>query len=193
MINFLTLEQDCQHNAVAYFYCDYADSETLDATIILGTIIQQLLVGRPSIAEEIAAKIREAYSDGMRRASPHDLINILDFIILNYCHYVYIVLDGVDETSPDIQDKLFSSLAKLSASCGPFLRLYISTREITPIPHHFPSCLSFDVSESRGSEDIEYYVKESVQQRLHNLPVITSYPYLESSVVQELTTRAHGL
>ena len=193
MISFLSQEEDRQRNAVAYFYCDYADSETLDASIILGTIIQQLLIGRQSIEEEIAAKIREAYSDGVRRASPHDLIKILEFIILNYCHHVYIVLDGVDETSPDIQDKLFSGLAKLSASCQPFLRLYISSRETSLIPNHFPSCLKFDVSESRGPEDIEYYVKESVQQRLHSLPVITTYPYLERNVVQELITKAHGL
>ena len=193
MIDSLSREQSRQQNAVAYFYCDYADSETLDASIIFGTIIQQLLIGRPSIAKEIAAKIREAYSDGIRRASPQDLINILEFIVLYYCHYMYIVLDGVDETSPDIQDNLFSSLAKLSISCSPFLRLYISTREITLIPHHFPSCLRFDVSESRGSEDIDHYVKESVQQRLHSLPVMISYPYLERSVVQELTTKAHGL
>ena len=193
MISFLSQEEDRQHNAVAYFYCDYADSETLDASVILGTIIQQLLVARSSIEEEIAAKIREAYSDGMRRASPHDLIMILEFIVLNYCHYVYIVLDGIDETSPDIQDILFGNLAKLSASCSPFLRLYLSTREITLVPHHFPSCLRFDVSESRSSEEIEYYVKESVRERLLSLPVMTTYPYLKSNVVQELTTKAHGL
>ena len=192
MIGFLS-QEDRQSNTVAYFYCDYADSETLDASVILGTITQQLLIGRPSIEEEIAAKIREAYSDGMRRASPDDLVKILEFIILNYNHHVYIILDGVDETSPDIQGKLFSILAKLSASCRPFLRLYISTRETSLIPHHFPSCSRFDVSESRGSEDIEYYVKQSVQQRLHSLPVMTTYPYLERSVVQELTTKAHGL
>lgn len=184
---------DRQHSVVAYFYCDYADSETLDTSVILGTITQQLLIGRPSIEDAITAKIREAYGNGMRRASPDDLIKILEFIIHNSLDYVYIILDGIDETGPDVQQTLFRGLAKLSSSCSTLLRLYISTREITLIPHHFPWCLRFDVSESRGSEDIENYIKASVQQRLHGLPVLSSYPYLERSVIHELTTKAQGL
>ena len=193
VIEYLSHEVDRQHSVVAYFYCDYADSVTLDASVILGTITQQLLIGRQSIEEAIAAKIREAYGNGMRRASPDDLIKIMEFIIRNYYDYVYIILDGIDETGPDIQKTLFSGLAKLSSSCSTLLRLYISTREITLIPYYFPRCLRFDVSESRASEDIEFYIKASVQQRLHGLPVLSSYPYLEKSVIHELMTKAQGL
>lgn len=193
MINALSQEMDCQHTAVAYFYCDYADHETLDASAILGTIIQQLLVVRSSIDEVTAVKIREAYGDGMRKPLPCDLTKILEGIIHNYHHCVYIILDGVDEANPDTQEKLFGSFAKLLISCGTLLRLYFSTREITLMSDHFPSCLSFDVSESRVAEDIDHYVKVSVQQRLHSLPVMLNHPYLEENAVLELTAKAHGL
>ena len=193
MIDSLSQEVHRPDTAVAYFYCEYADQETLDSSVILGTIIQQLLIGKHVIDEVIAAKIRKAYDDGLRKASLTDLVNCLERIILDYYHRVYIVLDGVDEASTDAQEKLFSNLAKLSASCSTLLRLYISTREITLIPHHFPSCLRFDVSESRVSEDIELYIKSSVQERLHSLPVMVSYPYLEQSAVRELTAKAKGL
>lgn len=193
MIESLSQEVDHQHSRLAYFYCDYADQETLDDSVILGTIIQQLLVSKNEIGDVKAAKIREAYTDGLRKASSTDLVKILELIILDDYHCVYIVVDGVDEASASTQEKLFSNLAKLSASCGTLLRLYISTREIFLMPHHFPSCLTFDISESRVSEDIEDYIKASVQQRLHSLPIVATYPYLEERAVRELTAKAKGL
>lgn len=193
MIDSLSQEVNRPDIAVAYFYCDYAEQETLDCSVIIGTIIQQLLISRRVIDEVIAAKIRKAYDDGLRKASLTELVSCLERIILDSYRRVYIVLDGVDEASTDAQEKLFSNFAKLSASCSTLLRLYISTREITLISHHFPSCLNFDVSESRVSQDIELYVKSSVQERLCNLPVMVRYPYLEQSAIRELTAKARGL
>lgn len=193
MIESLSQEVDRQNSDLAYFYYDFTDQETLDDSIILGTIIQQLLVSRQGLEDVVAAKILEAYTDSLRKASSTDLVEVLELIILDSYHCVYIVVDGVDEASASTQEKLFSNLAKLSASCGTLLRLYISTRETFLMPHHFPSCLTFDVSESRVSEDIEHYIESSVQQRLHNLPVISNYPYLEGSAVRELTAKAKGL
>lgn len=192
MINALSQEVDGRHSALAYFYCDYADQETLDASVIFGTIIQQLLIARPVMEDVIAAKIREAYGDGIRKPSSDDLIKVLDCIILEY-QCVYIVLDGVDEASPDTQERLFANFAKLSVIHPRLLRLFFSTRLITLMPYHFPSCLSFNISDNVVSEDIEHYIKASVQQRLHNLPVIDNYPYLEERAVLELTAKAQGL
>lgn len=193
MINALSQEVHRQDTAVAYFYCDYADHETLDASIIIGTFIQQLLVVRPRIEESIAVKIREAYGDGMRKPSPGDLIMILKLVIFLYHDRVYIILDGVDEASPGTQATLLSNFAKLSASCGPLLRLYLSTRETTLIPEHFPLCPSFGVSEDHVAGDIEHYIKASVRQKLHSLPVILNHPYLEEMAIFELTAKAQGL
>ena len=193
MIDALSQEVEFQQNAMAFFYCDYADYETLDASTILGTIIQQLLDIRPSIKETIAVKIREAYGDGIRKSSPADLFQLLDFIIRHYHHTVYVVLDGVDETTPETQEKLLSGFSMLSESCGKLLKLYFSTRDITQISDHFPSYLSFNISESGADEDLENYIKASVHQRLHSLPIMVNHPYLEESAVRQLTVKAQGM
>lgn len=193
VINALAQEVDHQENAVVFVYCDYADHETLDARAMLGAITQQLLTPRPSIEEVIAVKIRKTYGDGMQSPSLGDLIEILEFIILHYHHRVYIILDGVDEAGLTTQEKLLISFAKLSTSCSTFLRLYFSTREITPTSDHFPSCLSFDISEHSVAEDIEHYIKASVRQRLHTLPVMLNNPHLEESAVLELTAKAQAM
>ena len=159
MINALSQEVDGRHSALAYFYCDYADQETLDASVVLATIIQQLLIVRPIIEDVIAAKIREAYGDGMRNPSPGDLIKILEYIIQDY-QRVYIVLDGVDEASQDTQEKIFANFATLTVS--QLERLNVSVNVI--------------------SEDIEHYIKASVQARLHHLPVVKNYPYLKQEL-----------
>ncbi len=143
--------------------------------------------------ESIAVKLREAYGDGMRKPSSADLNTILEFIILNSYHCVYLILDGLDEASSEMQEQLLKHLAKLLASCGPSLRLYFSTRQTTLMSDNFPSCLSLDVLEGNVAGDIDHYVKASVQRRLHNLPVILSHPSLEESAVLELTARAQGM
>lgn len=91
MIHALSQEVDHQQSALAYFYCDYADQETLDASVILGTIIQQLLLSRQSIEDTIATTIREAYRDGMRTPSPAVLTKILEIVIqiLDYLMCLY--------------------------------------------------------------------------------------------------------
>lgn len=193
MIDALSQEVEFQQNAMAFFYCDYADYETLDASTILGTIIQQLLDIRPSIDERIAVKIREAYGDVVRKSSPADLFKLLESIVREHHHSVYIVLDGVDEATPDTQEKLLSGFSMLSASCGTLLKLYFSTRQVTLISDHFPSYLSFNISESSADEDIENYIKASVQQRLHSLPIMLNHPYLEESAVRQLTAKAQGM
>ena len=193
MIDALSQEVDFRDNALAFFYCDYADYETFDPSTTLGTIIRQLLVVRANIEERIAVKIRAAYGNGIRKASPGDLFQLLEIIVQEHHHRVYIILDGVDEALPDTQEKLLSGFARLSASCGTLLKLYISTREITLISDYFPSYLSFDISESSAAEDIENYIQASVQQRLHNLPVILNHPYLEESAIRQLAAKAQGM
>ena len=178
---------------VAFFYCDYADQTTLEAFVILGTIIQQLLAVKTSIGEVIAVKIRDAFNHGISNPSPGDLSNILEYIILEYHRPVYIVIDGLDEASLETQEKVLSSLAKLSTKCGTLLRLCISARKVSLTSSYFPSCLSLDVSQGRVEEDMEHYIRGSVQQRLHSLPVILAHSYLEQSAVHELTAKAHGL
>ena len=182
-----------QDTVVAYFYCDYADHNTLEASVILGTIIQQFLAVKTCIEEVIAVKIRDTFDHGTGKPSPGDLSKILECIILEYHHRVYIIIDGLDEASLDTQENVLSNLAKLSTSCGTLLRLCISAREITLRSAYFSSCLSLDVSESRVAEDMEHYIKASVQQRLHSLPVMLAHSYLEQSAVHELMAKAQGL
>lgn len=99
----------------------------------------------------------------------------------------------MDEASPDTQEKLFTSFATLSVPQHTMLKLYFGTRDINLMRRLFPSCLRFDISESRVSEDIEHYVKASVQQRLHSLPIIVNNPDLETRAVSELIAKAQGL
>ena len=193
MINALSQGLVGQDTDVTFFYCDYADHNTLEASVILGTIIQQLLAVKTSIEEAIAVKIRDTFNHGISKPSLGDLSNILECIILEYHRRVYIFIDGLDEASLETQEKVLSSLEKLSTKCGTLLRLCISARKIILRSAYFSSCLSLDVSESRVEEDMEHYIRGSVQQRLHNLPVMLTHSYLEQSAVHELTAKAHGL
>ena len=122
-----------------------------------------MLAVEPSIEEVIAVKIEDIFDHGFSKPSIGDLFEILESIILNYYQRVYIFIDGLDEASRDTQGKVLSNLVKLFNFCGTHLRLCVSTREIILRSADFPSCLSLNVSESRVTDDIENYIKASVQ------------------------------
>ena len=193
VIDALSQEVVGQDTAVTYFYCDYADHNTLEASAILGTIIQQLLAAKTNIEEVIAVKIRDTFNHGISKPLLGDLFKILECIILEYHRRVYIFIDGLDEASLETQENVLSNLAKLTTTRGTLLRLCISARKFNLRSAHFSSCLSLDVSGNHVKEDMEHYIKGSVQQRLHSLPVMLTHSYLEQSAVSELTAKAHGL
>lgn len=143
--------------------------------------------------EAIAVKIRDTFNHSISKPSPGELSKILECIILEYNHRVYIFIDGLDEAGLETQEKVLSNLTRLSTLCGTLLRLCISAREISLRSAYFSSCLSIDVSETRVEEDMKYYIKASVYTRLRSLPVMLTHSYLEQSAVHELTAKAHGL
>lgn len=192
VIESLSREVDSQSSAIAYFYCDYADSKILELPLIIGTLVQQLLILKPTISDVTASQIRNIYCDGILQAASENLTQLLCSVIDDY-ELVYLVLDGADETSPDTQHDILSMVRKLTIFAGTNVKVFFSSRDSVRISNAFKGYPDLSASESCNALDIKTYIQASVRDRLAHHSVIRSNPDLKVKTEDELVEKAHGM
>jgi hypothetical protein len=82
-------------SAICYHYCNYATASSLDVSIMLGTIIRQLLE-RMQISSVIAGDIDRYFEEGVTKPLPEDLLDLVAKVLRSFKR-VMVVLDGLDE------------------------------------------------------------------------------------------------
>lgn len=192
MIDSLTQEVDNQTSALAYFYCDYADSETLDLMLIVGTIILQLLIVKPTLPEPIALDIRDIFGDGLRRPTPDRLITLLCNVAMEYTN-VFVFLDGIDEVDLDTQGAISSLVRKLIAIGETLTKVFVSSRESSCIAEAMGCYPRIRMSEDCIRQDVEAYILASVNKKLSTHSVLQDNPELRRVVEEELMVKAEGM
>ena len=192
MIEALLRNVDNGTSVAAYIYCDFADSSTLDSLSIIGTIIQQLLIVKPTIPEPIARNIRELYGDGLRRPTVEGLIDLLCSVVEEY-QYTYIIVDGVDEANFETQNYILSMITKITSLKTTFAKFFVSSRENSLISEALRSWPKINVSEDRTSQDMGVYIKASITEKLASHSVIKNNPGLQVEVEEELMRKAQGM
>ena len=165
----LKLETNSSTSVLAYYYCDHADYDTLEASNILGTIAQQLLITRNELPESIVAALRDVCGNGIKSPSPEILLTLL-VLILNLWDIVYILIDGLDECSRDVQADILPILNTLLRSDSALVKIYLSSRDIDAV--RSSPWREIRMSEASLSADIASFIKDVVTDRLQHHPVI---------------------
>ncbi|KAL8821117.1 MAG: hypothetical protein Q9191_007377 [Dirinaria sp. TL-2023a] len=165
---------------------------TLDLNSIVGTIIQQLLIVQPVIADSVIANIRELYGDGLRHPSPESLIELLCSITNKYT-VLYIFLDGIDETSLDTQNGICGLITTLVAIDTTIVKIFVSSRQSSLIGEALELYPEIVVSESTTVHDVNAYITASVEEKLASHSVIQNNPGLQAEVERQLMMKAQGM
>lgn len=192
MIETLSSDVDRDQSAIAYFYCDYADSITLDVNSIIGAIIQQLLIANPIIFDSVSSDIQEAYRVGMRYPSPDRLVELLCTVIDAYT-LVYIVLDGIDETSSDTQASIVGLVKTITAIDTTIVKVFVSSRWGSLLCEELSLYPEVTVSENDTVHDVNAYIKALVAEKLAKHSVIEHNRDLQAEVERQLMMNAQGM
>ena len=180
---------------VAYFYCSFTDSESLDMVNILGSILAQLCEPEDDICE----KLESLYDDrsGNWTGNPIRLtVNHLINLIIEQVQCLeraYILVDAVNECG-DCREVLqsFETIAK-SSSTKTTLHLLISSINEKGIE----SCLQKMpnmTTETLGPRDIWNDVHLYVEANLESHPRLRQYqPELKAKIRLALTGSAQGM
>ena len=184
-----TIRRSNPENGVAYFFCDYKNSETSIPINILGSIVHQL--GRQS--EGAFQKIEEFYtrygSSDISSTSynPEDICNLI-IDVTRFFDNVMLVVDGLDECDNYTGD-VVELLVKLSASKS--IKCLFLSREFENIKTLLGGWPS--VSIAARNQDLRLYVLSEIELRTKRGQLEIYDQTLKDQIVRRLTEEADGM
>lgn len=114
LVDALSAHFTVAERAICYHYCEYQDQSTLDSTVIIGTLIRQL-IEPVDLTEEIEADILQCFDQGATTPVVEQLIKLLLMVISRFCE-VFVVLDGIDELDKEGQTTIVDLIRQLKTS-----------------------------------------------------------------------------
>ncbi|KAF4972715.1 hypothetical protein FSARC_780 [Fusarium sarcochroum] len=156
---------DLGQYAVALFFCQFLDQETIRPRTLLGSIAHQFLrllklpVDHPAILN---------YS---RESTANDTDSIVDYIKMHFPrnHHYYLVLDGLDELSIDDACEILQPLASLQTHF--LLHVCCSVRTESCIRRMASQTLMkaelISMSSVEKDKEIESYIEGELLRRIH--------------------------
>jgi hypothetical protein len=181
---------------VAYFYCDYGESASLEALQILGSFVKQLLYRFeiPSVIEDL---MEQAYTyDGADERKPNidEVERILRTTLELFSgRTIYFVLDGLDECPLKERSKILPIMRNVVDFNDPVVKIYVATREEVDIMQQLKDFPSICISDCRNTSDITCFVKDTVEQRQKENLLTISDPELLDEIMNALIDGAHGM
>jgi len=154
------------NSAICYYYCDYAETRTLDMCLIHGTLIRQLLE-RIALPSDLATDIDRYFEDGTI-PPPEDYIQLLTKTLSRFTR-VMLVLDGVDELAKEDQAVLINSLRQLAQIPNSMIKIMVfSRREEKLIRKAFERYDFVDISADLVNKDIARFISDSVDLKIQS-------------------------
>ncbi|MCJ1405083.1 hypothetical protein MMC11_008309 [Xylographa trunciseda] len=182
------LAMEAVQQRVAYFYCSFSESASLDPTNILGSILAQLC--KPT--DPVYAKIEAKYSaNRTRRFTADELVDLLMEVVQQEGS-VYIFLDAVNECGDPIE--VLDYMRRLSADHPKnTVHIFLSSINqggIDDCIESFPSWSAITLLPRDMSNDIELLVRDSIET---NPRLRKHSEELKEEIAKALTQGAQGM
>nr|OQO23637.1 hypothetical protein B0A51_09050 [Rachicladosporium sp. CCFEE 5018] len=147
----------------AKFYCVYSDDSTQDVTNVLGVLVAQLALRKPSILDVLDPKPTKA-----KQASSAQLESCI--IAAAAETRVLLVVDALNESSG--RSAIYHSLLRLAGENDNMRILVSSTPGSGISDHQHMSCMQVDMAAARFTPDMARFVDESIahSEVLQRLP-----------------------
>lgn len=177
-------------NAVAYFYCDYNNTASLDPINILGSLCEQ--VARQD--EQSFEKLEEFYQTHHfpdRPAMPYASENLRDLILRMSSSFdnLMIIVDGLDECRGNVSQlvELLISLNQRSDN----IKLLVFSRDEPDLREVLDS--HPQVCIAAKSSDLQLYVGSEIEVRTHKKRLRIKDPSLREHIMSRLIHDADGM
>jgi len=139
VIDILHKTRKKQRSGVAFFYLSYNLRSQQTPMHMLRAILRQLVETLPSIPHEIAEL---HYADG--EPSLHKIFDILAMVIKSY-DLVFVVIDALDECSPESLEELLDAVQRLQGLGARFMLTTRFTNIVEKKLRDMDNCLSLEI------------------------------------------------
>ena len=181
---------------MAFFYCSFANAESLIVKNVLGSILAQICMSNPAIQDKVASRVLESRKPSLSSSSPSSLgeAAMVDLISesLQEREDAYILVDGINECDdPQLILSWLSLISNSSLTCS--IHLFISSineKDIESAMEPLPNVMR----ETLQHGDIQNDVHSLVRASLNSDPRLRRHsPELKEEIEWALTTGAKGM
>ena len=181
---------------MAYFYCESAQREFLQAADLFESLVKQGLMYLASVQkpcpDSVMKKLEELYTYGGPERDLQDIVEVFSELFHSLGAATYII-DGLDEFEykeinhvlRGFRDLLFNTTQQ---------KLYLSSRNELhhniDIAHILPDTKQVLISQSDSNEDIKLYIETKIADQTRKL---TDDVALMQDVKSQLLLRARGM
>ena len=178
--------------AIAYYYCDYSDSQSLLIGSVIGTLIKQLLMRLPSIPLAIEQHINRAFNYGLQTPSEQNFADLLHSTI-GIFDEVFVVIDGLDTCELIAQQSIIDLIKRLVGSDNAIVRILVASRDDLNISIPVENFTSMKLSETTVASDIGAYVKHAVALKVAKNELVFHDLKVKDKVESSLVNGACGM
>ncbi|KIW05145.1 uncharacterized protein PV09_03696 [Verruconis gallopava] len=189
----LTPLLDEPHACLCYFYCDYADPQSLDLAVLVGTLVRQLLA-KVEIPRDVEAQITTMCEQGITPPL-HAVLDMLERVLKLYST-VLIVVDGIDELPRESQFAIVPAINSMLSVDTTLVKVLTSCRgEENDIRRALrgPKFYHVEILDSDLSHDIRVFVKDQVDERVKDGRLVLRSPGLKEEIINALSVGAKDM
>ena len=174
-------------DAVAYIYCDYANSLTLSVAEQLGSMVRQLTV-QTSHAETIS-ELRTFLGQiaKTRNMTEEELCSWMERLSRGF-DMVYIFVDALDECPEISRDKLLTRLQQFSLKN---IRVFLTGRHNVDVKATISQAMTAEIV--AANHDVAAYLKSRIEENKKLVRITSKDPKLKQQILDKIVIQADGL
>ena len=187
------LEKTLVDEPLAFFYCDFGQEESTDATQVMRSVLYQLLDQyrdrrlKPGARQVIDELVNESYKGDAALKNTMHLSTLVSRVAGQFCRRPIIAIDALDECNEI--DCLLRALLGFGAD---EVRLLVSSRPIQAVKHAFSGLPS--ISMNKMAEEVAVDIKLHVNKEVDSHPRLGLLdPMLKQEVRSMLCEKADGM
>ena len=185
-------------SALAFFYCNSSQPQTLSISTILGSFIKQIASHFEKLSKPIPAILSEKMDQVQDEdRSSFDVDELVD-ILLDFAAKsleTFFILDGLDECEPKDRGEILKIFEQLLNANNPrsLCKVLISSREDINVSRAIPRCFQLSICATHTSSDIRGYVNSVINERVSTKEIIVRDASLVAEIKEMLTNGAQGM
>ena len=174
-----------------YYYCDYADTKTLQAKHLLEALVKQLII-QGLVPAEVECQLRQSVIDEAR-VPGETLLQKSILSTVEAFRGLYVILDGLDECENETRRDVTALIEHLLVQNEAVIKIFVSCREDEHILRSLDVHPCIQLSETIMASDINAFITGSVRSKVESGELRIDSPAVEEEIVAELVAKAHGM
>lgn len=177
-------------SSISYFFCDFNDPRSREPKTILTSLARQIL-NIFDETPEISERLKSMFETNHREPKINELSELL-LSVSQLPTASFLLIDGLDECEDSDRREVLSCLTNLIRKSQSRIKIILSSRWMD-ILESLENFRPISLESSRNCEDIELYIRGTIDQRILDRIIRIRKPSLAEEIKNALIQKSDGM